>query len=133
VATIQQIPDPTIVTVVPPTVQTSGVAEAKLTASPELAVAASANGAAPKDTSLRAPNAMVWIEGITIAVADNVYDEDTLEPLLSQTVTAIGKEPAAEVLPYISQAAASKMKPAGNAPVTEHQTGGVPPAVPIGA
>jgi hypothetical protein len=70
---------------------------------------------------------------ITIPAEDNVYDDDTLEPLLSQTVTVIGNEPADRAVPYISQAAASKMKPAGNAPVTEHQSGGVPPAVPIGA
>jgi hypothetical protein len=42
-----QLPAITRVTVVPETVQTSGVVEAKLTASPELAVALTVNGAAP--------------------------------------------------------------------------------------
>jgi hypothetical protein len=49
----------TIVTVLPETVQTEGVAEAKLTRSPELAVASTVKGATPKATLLSAPNAML--------------------------------------------------------------------------
>ena len=58
-AVIEQGPPATIVTVLPATVQTEVVVEAKLTARPELAVALTANGDTPKLTSLGAPNAMV--------------------------------------------------------------------------
>jgi hypothetical protein len=46
-ATIMHVPPETIVTVLPATVQTSGVMEAKVTARPELAVALIAYGATP--------------------------------------------------------------------------------------
>jgi hypothetical protein len=59
-AAIEHPPPATIVTVFPTTVQTEVVAEAKLTAKPELAVTVSVNGAAPKLTSPGAPKAMVW-------------------------------------------------------------------------
>ncbi len=48
VASIEQVPCATNVTVLPETVQTVVVVDAKLTASPEVAVALTVNGAAPK-------------------------------------------------------------------------------------
>jgi hypothetical protein len=60
------MPPVTIETVLPPTVQTADVAEAKLTPRPELAVAPTANGAAPKVTALSAPNAIVCDAGLTV-------------------------------------------------------------------
>ena len=65
-AVIEQEPPATIVTVLPETVQTEVVVEAKLTARPELAVALTVNGAAPYVTSLSAPNAMVCAAGFTV-------------------------------------------------------------------
>jgi hypothetical protein len=59
VAVIEQVPVPTMVTVVPATVQTAGVVDRKLTGRPELAVAVMVNGAAPKLTAFRAPNVIV--------------------------------------------------------------------------
>jgi hypothetical protein len=47
VASIEQVPTETNVTVLPETVQTVEVVDAKLTASPELAVALTVNGDAP--------------------------------------------------------------------------------------
>ena len=52
-ALMEQLPTATSVSVLPLTVQTLGVVEAKLTASPELAVAASAGGVVPS----------VWLPG----------------------------------------------------------------------
>ena len=53
---IAQVPAASTVTVLPETVQTIGVAEAKLTASPELAEALTTNGKTPRVTLLSAPN-----------------------------------------------------------------------------
>ena len=50
---MMQVPTATSVSVVPLTVQVLGVVDAKLTAKPELAVAASAGGAVPR----------VWLPG----------------------------------------------------------------------
>jgi hypothetical protein len=55
-AVIEQVPVATMVTVVPATVQTAGVVDKKLTGRPELAVAVSVNGVAPKLTAFRLPN-----------------------------------------------------------------------------
>jgi hypothetical protein len=59
------VPAPTSVTVVPDTVQTDEVVEAKLTANPELALALTANGAAPNTWPDSAPNVMAWLPGVT--------------------------------------------------------------------
>jgi hypothetical protein len=48
-----------MVTVLPDTVHTEVVVEAKVTANPELAVALMVNGAAPSETLLNAPNVIV--------------------------------------------------------------------------
>jgi len=55
---IEQAPGATIVTVLPATVQTDVVVEAKLTARPELAVAAIGNGPVPKPALLKDPKVM---------------------------------------------------------------------------
>src|ERR1039458_1956308 len=65
-AVIEQEPAATIVTVLPATVQTAGVADPKLTARPELAVAPTVNGAAPKLTLPSAPNVIVCGVGLTV-------------------------------------------------------------------
>ena len=49
----------------PDTVHTDGVVEAKLTASPDEAVALTANGAAPKVWFESAPKVMVWLSSVT--------------------------------------------------------------------
>jgi hypothetical protein len=56
---IEQIPTETIVTVLPETVQTEAVVEAKETGSPEDAAALMVNGAAPSVRLLSVLNAMV--------------------------------------------------------------------------
>jgi hypothetical protein len=56
---MEQVPGATTVTILPNTVQTDGVVELKLTASPELSVAVIANGAAPSTTLLNEPNVIV--------------------------------------------------------------------------
>ena len=124
---MEQVPTPMTVTVIPATVQTPGVVEAKFTGSPELAVAVIVNGAIPKLTSLRAANAIAFV------VEESVNKAETLYPLLSHAVTVTGNEPVAEVIPYISQAAASMTRPVGNNPAAEHHNGGVPPDVPMEA
>jgi hypothetical protein len=55
----EQDPTARTVTVFPETEHTDGVVEANVTANPELAVAAMANGATPKVTLLNAPKAIV--------------------------------------------------------------------------
>jgi hypothetical protein len=65
-AVIEHPPPATIVTVLPVTVQTCVVLETKLTASPELAVAAMLNGDTPYVTSLNAPNATVCDAELTV-------------------------------------------------------------------
>ena len=67
---IEHIPVITIVTVAPDTVQTSGVVEAKLTVSPDVAVAEIANGAAPKATLPSAPNVIVSLSRPTEKLFD---------------------------------------------------------------
>jgi hypothetical protein len=66
VAVIEQVPVATTVTIVPAAVQTAGVVEAKLTASPELAVAVSANAEMPKLTLPGWGNKIVWVVGATV-------------------------------------------------------------------
>ena len=63
---IEQEPPAAIVTVLPATVQTDVVVEAKLTASPELAVALTVNGETPKLTLLSAPKLMVCDAALTV-------------------------------------------------------------------
>ena len=65
-AWIVQMPPATIVTVVDETVQTEVVVEAKLTDNPELAVALTVNGDAPKVTLLKAENEIVCEAGFTV-------------------------------------------------------------------
>ena len=67
-AVMEQVPPATMVTVVAETVQTPGVVEAKPTGSPELAVAATGNGGAPKTTLLRGPNVMLCAAAATVKV-----------------------------------------------------------------
>jgi hypothetical protein len=58
-AVIEQVPGAMRVTVAPETVQTGTVVEAKLTGSPELAVALRLKGAEPATTLLNGPKAIV--------------------------------------------------------------------------
>jgi hypothetical protein len=58
-AVIEQLPTATSVIVFPATVQTAGVVDAKLTGSPELAVAVSVMGVALKPVLPRGANAIV--------------------------------------------------------------------------
>ena len=67
---IEQDPPATIVTVLPATVQTGVVVEAKLTASPELAVAPIVNGATPRPTLLSAPKVIVCDAELTVKLCD---------------------------------------------------------------
>ena len=60
-ARIVQVPAPPMVTVAPLTVQMVGVVVAKLTASPDEAVALTAKGAAPKVLPASAANVIVWL------------------------------------------------------------------------
>ena len=63
---MEQVPTETSVTVVPLTVQTGVVVEAKLTVKPELAVAASVTGPLPKAMAAGCPNVRVWVAGVTL-------------------------------------------------------------------
>jgi hypothetical protein len=58
-AVMEHVPTARMVTVLPDTVHTEVVVEAKVTANPELAVALMVNGAAPSETLLNAPNVIV--------------------------------------------------------------------------
>jgi len=58
-----QVPAATNVTVVPETVQTAEVVEAKLTVRPEDADALIVNGAVPTGKFGTEPNAMAWFNG----------------------------------------------------------------------
>ena len=69
---IEQAPTPTIVTVLPATVQTGVVVEAKLTASPELAVAVTVNGDTPYVTLLSVPKVMVCDAELTVKLCYTV-------------------------------------------------------------
>jgi hypothetical protein len=60
---MEQVPVARIVTVLPDTVQTEGVFEAKVTANPEVALALMVKEATPSVTLLRAPNVMLWEAG----------------------------------------------------------------------
>ena len=73
VAVMEQVPAATMVNVFPDTVQTEPVVDAKLTGSPELAVALNASGAVPKATLPRGAKVMlcatvailnVWVTGV---------------------------------------------------------------------
>ena len=66
-AVIEHEPPATIVTALPETVQTKVVVEAKLTATPELAVAPMGNGDTPYVTPLSASNVIVCDAGAGIA------------------------------------------------------------------
>ena len=69
-AVIEQVPTATSVTVFPETVQIPMVVEAKLTASPELAVALMAYGAVPKGWFASAPNVMAWLPRVTLKLCE---------------------------------------------------------------
>jgi hypothetical protein len=60
-----QVPTATKVTVAPETVQTDWVVEAKLTASPDDAVAVTVNGALPNTLLDSAAKVMVWLACVT--------------------------------------------------------------------
>jgi hypothetical protein len=60
-ARMVQVPAALIVTVLPLTVHTVVVVDAKVTASPEEAVAFTVNGATPKVELATAPNVIVWL------------------------------------------------------------------------
>jgi hypothetical protein len=57
---IEQVPAAISVTMFPDTVQTDGVVETKVTAEPELAVAAMENGGTDNVTLASVPNVIVW-------------------------------------------------------------------------
>jgi hypothetical protein len=59
-AVIEQVPIPTIVTVLPATLQTAPVVEVNITGRPDVAVAEIVNGATGYDASLRGPKVIVW-------------------------------------------------------------------------
>ena len=65
-AVIEQVPAVTIVTVEPDTVQTALVFDAKVTGSPELAVAVSVNGATPSVTVVSGPKVIVCDPWLTV-------------------------------------------------------------------
>ena len=60
-----QVPTATSVTVVPNTVQTDEVSGEKLTVKPEVAVALSGGGVAPKTWGGGVTKVMVWAPGVT--------------------------------------------------------------------
>jgi hypothetical protein len=59
-AITEHLPTPPTVIVLPETVQTAGVVDAKLTAKPELAEAPITNGGVPEATLPSGPNVIVW-------------------------------------------------------------------------
>jgi hypothetical protein len=61
-----QPPAPTIVTVVPETVQTLVVDDVNVTVRPELAVADTVNGGSPKFLPPSAPKLIVWLAWSTL-------------------------------------------------------------------
>ena len=60
------VPTATRVTVVPDIVQMVVVSDLKLTASPELAVALTVNGAVPNVLLRSGPKVMVWLAFVTV-------------------------------------------------------------------
>jgi hypothetical protein len=64
-----QVPTATKVTVDPDVVQTAVVWELKVTARPEVAVAATANGAAANATFDSMPNVIVWEAFVTLKLS----------------------------------------------------------------
>jgi hypothetical protein len=60
-----QVPTVTSVTLVPETVQTAVVVEAKLTGRPEDALALTVNGVGLKERFESAPKVIVWLAGTT--------------------------------------------------------------------
>jgi hypothetical protein len=63
-----QEPTLTNVTFPPDTVQTEGVVDAKLTGSPEVAVALTANGVVEKGRLASGAKAIVWLPAVTAKV-----------------------------------------------------------------
>ena len=63
---MEQVPAETSVTVVPLTVQTGVVVDAKLTVKPELAVAESVTEPLPKATAVGCVNVRVWLGCVTL-------------------------------------------------------------------
>ena len=68
------LPPATSVTVLPETMQTDGVVDAKLTGRPELAVALTVNGAAPYVTEARAGNVIVCEATVTTKICETDAD-----------------------------------------------------------
>ena len=83
-AWIVQVPGATMVTVFPPVVQTLVVSEAKVTGSPDVAVAESANRATPKVTFAMAANVIVCVPADMVTLNDCVALGGT--PLLAVSV-----------------------------------------------
>lgn len=94
---IVQVPEVNSVTAFPDTVQTAGVAERNVTASPEFAVALTVNVPVPKVRPLNGPNAMVCdcSEGETTAnvcvtgCAAAYFELPPCEAVIEQVPTAI--------------------------------------------
>ena len=63
---MEHVPLLTRVTVVPPATQTAVVGDVKMTGRPELAVALTVNGAAPKFFPVKDPNVMVCDPMLTL-------------------------------------------------------------------
>ena len=127
-AWIVQVPTLTIVTVEPLTVQTDGVSDVKLTASPEDAVALSVNGDVPQGLLPSAPKVMVCATpAIEIA---NVCVALGSTPFAAVNIPA--KVPMALGVPLMSPDVPLSTKPGGSAfEVTEKVGAGVPFAVSV--
>jgi hypothetical protein len=69
---MEQVPAATMVNVFPDTVQTEPVVDAKLTGSPELAVALNANGAVPKAKLPRGGKVMLCVTVAALKVCVTV-------------------------------------------------------------
>ncbi len=67
-AVTEQVPVPSMEITEPDTVHTAGVVEAKLTGSPEVAVAMRLNGAERYVTPVIGANVIVWPPGVTVKV-----------------------------------------------------------------
>jgi hypothetical protein len=132
-----QAPTATNVTVAPETVQTAGVVEAKLTASPEEAVALRVNGALPSGWLASAPKVIVWATPtnpfcVTVicwprtvmcatrkvdvfAVKEKLTTPFAMVPMVSQLWSLVGaKIPAREVVEGITGSSESDPAVAGS-------------------
>src|ERR1700733_9377060 len=95
---MEQVPAATSVTVTPDSVQTGAVVLAKLTGRPELAVALTVNGAAPKLRLLSAPKVIVWGLEPTTKVAVAEWTSDPLVPVIVSVELPDGVLPLAVIV-----------------------------------